>query len=415
MPNISISEAAQILVKVLEQEGGALGNRKAHDLLVKEANRNVGQEYYERIKDHLIAEGIVRRGRGRGGSIVLMGDSETPSAMTRFDNSSNEGAPSPPTQIKILNSEERINSLQGSLEFIPGLLVRKDGRNRRSVTLLFGNDADKLFAAWDDSEQTFIIEYRVEKDKPDHSILVFEIFKKIARQKGDASHDRRGAQLLAGRAVASVNDLCRSLVPLLDEVCLGNAPGNLQLGTGQPPLAIGPSQLALDDRYYEEVATLIQICVEKNLKWPMVNWRSALCFDAVDRMIVIGESQRAKEKPYREHIVPVNLIKKHAEILILEGAPTSVVADFIKHHLWVALIHEDEARQLDEPFERGGKGLKDSMPRNWIWGDDPMERLRAAGIKLIMSKPTPSAWNPWRKPIRKRDKLMQLLFCDSQE
>lgn len=407
MPAISIAEASQALLQILEQQGGASGNGRARELLIEATGRNIGPDYYERIKDHLIAEGLIRRGRGQGGSIALMGDAEIAEPAGPADGKKKVSQRS---GKKPLSSEERLASLQGSLEFIPGLLVRRDGRHRRSISLFFGNDADKLFACWDQDKQCYFLAYKVEAGKPDHSDLVAGLFSQIARQPKDVSRDRSGVQLMAGRTVAGINDLCRLLGPLLDDVCLGNAPANLLTSEGQSPQLIGRGSLPLDDRYYEEVATLIQICVERGLKWPMVNWRTALCFDAVDPMIVIGESPTAREKPHREHIVPVSLIRRQAENLVIEGAPTTVVADFIKHHLWIALIHEEEAKLLDAPVERGGVGLKETMPRDWIWGDDPMARLRTVGIRLIMPKPTPVAWTPWRKPIRRRDRVKEFLF-----
>lgn len=399
MPSISISKAATLVLQILEKHGGSLGNGKVRDLLIEQAGRTVGPEYYERIKDLLIAAGLVRRGRGRGGSLCLMGDSERADTAVTTGIDSGKPATQP---AQPLSSAERLSSLQDSLKFVPGLLVRRDQRNRRDITLLFGNDADKIFAVWDDTTRQYELEYRLEKNKPDHADLVAGLFAQVARRPEDLKRDRRGAQLMAGSTVAGVADLCRCLGPLLDEVCLDNAPANLKTGEDHGPQLIGRGQLPMDNNYYQEVAKFIQLCVKKELRWPLLNWRSALCFDAVDRMVVIGQSPRAREKPYREHIVPVSLIKRQAENLALEDAPTKVIADFIQHHLYVALIHEDEARLLDDSTVQGGKGLKEAMPRNWIWGDNPLARLSEAGIPLVMPHPI-SPWTPWRKPLRKRE------------
>ncbi len=56
---------------------------------------------------------------------------------------------------------------------------------------------------------------------------------------------------------------------------------------------------------------------------------------------------------------------------------------------------------LDKQLTGEGISLKTSMPANWIWGDDPMERLECAGIKVELFKEyTPSLWRPWRPQKR---------------
>jgi hypothetical protein len=398
MPAVSSREVSKSLIELLVENGGSLSNTKARELLADKTGLAMGSNLYDRIKDHLIAKGEIRRGKGRGGSICLMNDSET-----IYEDTSNTPKEEQPTLIKEsaqkFDAEERIDSLQGSLEFIPGLLVKRDGRVNNGLTLFFGDDSDKIFAHWEDSMNRYVLHYKIEKDKPNHSGSVEAIFRGLASKPEDVEVDRRGVKLSAGQSVSSVHKLCRLLRRPLDEISLDNSPKNLRAGRGGAPL---------DETYYTEIATIIKFSVEAGLKWPLVNWRQALCFDDVDRITVIGESNNARENPHREHIVPVSMIKRQAVLLAAQGAPISVIADFIRHHLYVVLINVDEASLLDQPPEGGGLGLKDNMPQDWIWGDDPLERIAAAGIQINMTRAAVPLWKPWRKRVK--DHLKEFLF-----
>jgi type I restriction enzyme M protein len=59
------------LLEVLPGDGGTIGNQAARDALSREAGREISEEVYEEIKERLVALGLVRKGRGRGGAIGL--------------------------------------------------------------------------------------------------------------------------------------------------------------------------------------------------------------------------------------------------------------------------------------------------------------------------------------------------------
>ncbi|MCP9783787.1 SAM-dependent DNA methyltransferase [Cyanobium sp. WKJ7-Wakatipu] len=60
-----------MLLEVLPGDGSNIGNQSAREALSKAAEREISEEDYEEIKERLVALGLVRKGRGRGGAIGL--------------------------------------------------------------------------------------------------------------------------------------------------------------------------------------------------------------------------------------------------------------------------------------------------------------------------------------------------------
>ena len=65
------TELGDLLLDVLPPDGTPLGNRSAREALSKAAERQINEAEYEYIRDMVLRLGIVKRGRGRGGSIAL--------------------------------------------------------------------------------------------------------------------------------------------------------------------------------------------------------------------------------------------------------------------------------------------------------------------------------------------------------
>lgn len=61
-------DLADLLLEVLPGDGGNLAAREA---LAKAAGVEVGEEAYEAVKERLLAMGLIRKGRGRGGAVAL--------------------------------------------------------------------------------------------------------------------------------------------------------------------------------------------------------------------------------------------------------------------------------------------------------------------------------------------------------
>jgi hypothetical protein len=106
--------------------------------------------------------------------------------------------------------------------------------------------------------------------------------------------------------------------------------------------------------------------------------RTLLSGDSIDHIITLGESvAHTEEDSYREHIVPCILIHNKAIEMVKSGASIVEVASMIKSNLGIVLISNKEQKILDEE-----KGWRTIMPDGWIFGNDPLARLKQAGIKL---------------------------------
>ena len=64
-------DLGDLLLEVLPGDGTTIGNLSAREALSKAAERQVSEEDYEEVKERLVALGLVRKGRGRGGAIGL--------------------------------------------------------------------------------------------------------------------------------------------------------------------------------------------------------------------------------------------------------------------------------------------------------------------------------------------------------
>ena len=65
------NELGDLLLEVLPPDGSTLGNLSARLALSKAAEREVGEEEYDQIRDKALLLGTIKKGRGRGGSIAL--------------------------------------------------------------------------------------------------------------------------------------------------------------------------------------------------------------------------------------------------------------------------------------------------------------------------------------------------------
>lgn len=383
MPSAQLNRKS--LLKLLQDNNGRLGNLSARRLLGQQIGQEVSIEQYEQLKEQLLSEGLIKRAPGRGGAIELM--PPEPEASS----------PPSPDASKEESSDQRIETLFTSLSYLPGLRAKK---NKATITILCGEDSDKLYCGWDQQRSVYFVQYRIEANREDHSALAERLFSQASVKVPGASVQRLAAAttLLLGANVAQANLVVRRLMSLLEDVTLDNAPQQAE----------APRKPRNED-YYLEIAKLIKLCIDNDLRWPLKNWRKTLGFDDVDDLIVIGSSPNGVGEKYREHVVPAVLIKEEAVKLAEKGAPEHVIADFIQHHLYVVLISKSEAALLDRALDEGGLSLRTSMPEGWVIGCDPLDRLKAAGIQINYSRPVPlPEWKPWKKPGL-RDKVRKIL------
>ena len=70
-PEASDEDLGDLLLEVLPPDGSTIGNQSAREALSRAAERQVSEEEYEAVKERALSLGLVRKGRGRGGSIAL--------------------------------------------------------------------------------------------------------------------------------------------------------------------------------------------------------------------------------------------------------------------------------------------------------------------------------------------------------
>lgn len=74
------AELAKLLLEVLPAGGGSMGNQAARRAMSARLGRGVGEEEYGAVRDALVAQGRVAKGRGRGGSVRLVAGKEVAAA-----------------------------------------------------------------------------------------------------------------------------------------------------------------------------------------------------------------------------------------------------------------------------------------------------------------------------------------------
>jgi hypothetical protein len=67
---MTTSAEQQRFVEVLEELGGSAGNVKLHELL------GWSEAAYTAVRESLLAEGVIQKGRGRCGSVSLVGSQQ---------------------------------------------------------------------------------------------------------------------------------------------------------------------------------------------------------------------------------------------------------------------------------------------------------------------------------------------------
>lgn len=377
---MAIKNGQNLVTQILKKNGGRLSNMRVIEALSEKLGRIVTQEEYEHTKEQLLSSGKIKRTPGRGGCIELIIDETA---------ETNNADKIKPGQSKAESELEKVEQLMTSLAYLPGARAK---RNKKTITLLCGDDNDKLFCGWEKTKTSFYVQYRLEQGRKDCSDLAEKLFQQATADIPNAITTRNSSTttVFVGESVAQCNRVIKRLMSQLEDTTLDNAPQSADTQT-KPR----------NERYYLEIAKLIKFCVDQNLSWPLKNWRKALGFDDVDDLIVIGHSSSGVTNPYREHIVPACLIKEEAIKMAERGASADAIASFISHHLYVVIISPEEAQLLNSGQDGGGMSVKTTMPEGWIFGDDPTERLKAAGIQIRYENHTLPEWKPWRP--RKRE------------
>ena len=383
-------KARDHLLAILKTEGGRLSNLKAKSLLSERIEKELSNEEYEEVREQLIGLGFIEKGKGRGGSIFIPNNNEL-----RLE------------EQDCLTTQEKLEELLVAIRRTPGAFAKL---NRSTITCLLSSSKDKLYAGYDAEAKRYPLSYRLEKGKSDHSETVEDIFKKATVDLQDSNPQiqctKRSTTLSLDDSLPRMNLVMRRLCDLLESEDLENSLKadrywGIELG--------GEAK----NSYLTDVAKLISYAAINDIQWPFgSSFRNAFGFDDVDPFIMIGRSHNAvratESQLHREHVVPAVRIKEKAYEMACGYASVEAIAEFLRCHLLIVLLTKEEAQLLDTRLSNGGIKLKTSMPLYWVWGDDPLDRLKDVGIQIeLYEEYSPRTWKPW-KP-RKRDYVRHLL------
>lgn len=95
-------------------------------------------------------------------------------------------------------------------------------------------------------------------------------------------------------------------------------------------------------------------------------------FDAIDNDIALNE--KTETNCYREHVVPCTLLIDHGFEMFNDGKSSEEVAKMLESNCFIQHITKEQARKLDVDL-----GLQNQMPKGWVWGDDPLARVKLVG------------------------------------
>ncbi|QNI81666.1 Putative Type I restriction-modification system M subunit [Synechococcus sp. RS9907] len=128
------NELGDLLLEVLPPDGSTLGNLSARQALSKVAEREVGEEEYDQIRDKALLLGTIKKGRGRGGSIALgegiEGGSryEPPTAPTSGSGRAKKESPAKDFKAVLWASADKLRAQMDAAEYkhlVLGLIFLK--------------------------------------------------------------------------------------------------------------------------------------------------------------------------------------------------------------------------------------------------------------------------------------------------
>lgn len=96
-----------------------------------------------------------------------------------------------------------------------------------------------------------------------------------------------------------------------------------------------------------------------------------------DTLTIVGKSITASGRSHREHVVPRLVIARECHRMLAEGATDDDITTYIKDHVRIVLISDEERLRLDRKDQLG---LRQKMPSEWVRGHDIYARLSVAGI-----------------------------------
>lgn len=97
-----------------------------------------------------------------------------------------------------------------------------------------------------------------------------------------------------------------------------------------------------------------------------------------DELVIVGESVSGRE--HREHVIPRKVICDRCHEMLNAGASIDDVAAFIRNHLKIVRISEQEKQRLDSGKELN---LRQKMPSDWQFESGNLyARLHKADVTI---------------------------------
>lgn len=96
-----------------------------------------------------------------------------------------------------------------------------------------------------------------------------------------------------------------------------------------------------------------------------------------DEFTVVGRSRAFSGRGRREHVIPRLVVIKAVHDMLERGATDGQIAEFIRAHVKIVMISDEECLKLDR---KNQLGLRQRMPMGWAFGDDIYARLSVAEI-----------------------------------
>jgi len=97
-----------------------------------------------------------------------------------------------------------------------------------------------------------------------------------------------------------------------------------------------------------------------------------------DAFTLVGRSRAWSHPGRREHVIPRVVVVGECHRMLERGETDDAIAAFIRKHVRIVLISQEECVRLDR---RDQLGLRQTMPGGWSFGDDVYARLTVAGIE----------------------------------
>jgi type I restriction enzyme M protein len=162
-------DLGDLLLALLPDDGSSLGNLAAREALGQAAGAEVSEEAYERVKERLLAMGLIRKGRGRGGAITLATDRPSaPAGGAPDGRRAKKEAPAKDVKAVLWASADKLRAQMDAAEYkhlVLGLIFLKYisdtfAEHRAKVLAMVGSPDSDFYLGDDPADHEAALEDR---------------------------------------------------------------------------------------------------------------------------------------------------------------------------------------------------------------------------------------------------------------